>query len=483
MRVDTTAGSNATVTAEIDFFGIGPADWANLPRIARVVERAGPRALERFYAKVQQTPDVASFFQNPQRVQHAKSKQLDHWRTLFGRPIDAGYVHKAQTIGLVHARIGLEPRWYIGGYARVLEDMIVELIGSGVLPGAGRRARGPIGTLIKLALLDMTVALSSYFKAEEQNRLQVIERMQQALSALADGDFTHQLKGLPAEFAQIEQDFEHMRQRISEALADVAGSATGIDTGAGEIRQASDDLARRTEQQAARLEETAAGLERLTHGVHETAEDASRARGAADTTRREASDGGAVVRQAVEAMDDIQRSAQEIGKIVDVIDGIAFQTNLLALNAGVEAARAGEAGKGFAVVANEVRALAQRSADAASEIKTLIQGSSKEVDKGALLVRTSGETFAKIAAMVEEVATTVATIAETSQGQAAELNQINAAIRQMDSMTQQNAAMVEEATAAARSLASEAGHLNGLVSHFQTDGDSRGTQPAVRRAA
>ena len=474
-----------TVKAEIDFFGIGAADWANLPRIASVVERAGPKALDRFYTKISQTPEVAGFFTNPQLAQHAKAKQLEHWRYLFSHQADEGYVARAENIGAVHARIGLEPRWYIGGYARVLEDVISHLVGkSAINPFAGKRTSGAIATLVKLALLDMTVALSAYFKAEERTRTDVIDRLGTALSALADGDFTHNLTGMPPEFAQIEADFENMRERIREALSDVSGSARGIDAGADEIRQASDDLARRTEQQAARLEETAAGLERLTHGVHETAQDASKAHGAAESTRHEASNAGAVVRDAVAAMGDIQNSTHEIGKIVDMIAGIAFQTNLLALNAGVEAARAGESGKGFAVVATEVRALAQRSAQAANEIKTLIRASSAEVDRGAVLVRTSGETFATIASMVEEVASTVATIAQTSQGQSAELQQVNSAIRQMDSMTQQNAAMVEEATAAARSLASEAGRLTGLVSHFSTgEAGSEAPRSHARRAA
>lgn len=188
-------GSDAIVRASIDFFGIDQRDWSNLPRIARAVEQAGTGALDRFYAKIMQTPEVARFFSDPGRVQHAKSKQLDHWRYLFTHEVDATYIDKAETIGLVHARIGLEPRWYIGGYARVLEDMIGALLGSGVMPLSGRRARGPIGTLIKLALLDMTVALSAYFKAEEQNRTVVIERLGQALSALAEGDFTHPSRG------------------------------------------------------------------------------------------------------------------------------------------------------------------------------------------------------------------------------------------------------------------------------------------------
>ncbi len=180
------------------------------------------------------------------------------------------------------------------------------------------------------------------------------------------------LQGLPPAFSKVEQDFEFMRSRINEALAQVAETAESINTGSIEISQASDDLSSRTEQQAASLEQTAAAMDQLTGGVRETADGAAHVNRSVAEAHADATRGGAVVKEAVAAMDDIERSAQEIAKIINVIDGIAFQTNLLALNAGVEAARAGDAGKGFAVVANEVRALAQRSADAAKHIKELI---------------------------------------------------------------------------------------------------------------
>ena len=193
--------------------------------------------------------------------------------------------------------------------------------------------------------------------------------------------------------------------------------------------------------------------------------------------------GGDVVGEAVSAMQDIQHSAQEIGKIISVIDGIAFQTNLLALNAGVEAARAGDAGRGFAVVASEVRALAQRTADAAMDIKNLISASSNQVERGVHLVGQTGDAFALIVEQVGHVAGLASSIARMSQDQADNIGQVRETVREMDTMTQQNAAMVEEATAAARSLAGEANRLSSLVASFRLEGQQGAGQQSYRNAA
>jgi len=479
---------HATTTAsevndfDLDFFQLGEDDWPQLGRIMRAVERHAPAALDRFYARVGTRPETSKHFASPSAMGAAKGKQFDHWRHLFSNKPGPEYFARANTIGLVHARIGLEPRWYVGAYASIVAEVLSGLIGSsfGIALDGGRTARAA-STLVKMAMLDMTVALTSYFHAEEERRQQVIEQLGSVLARMAEGDFTAELGSLPREYARIEADFAHMRERITEVLAEVATVSESIRTGGAEIQDASDDLARRTESQAATLEETAASLDVLTAGISRGAEEAAGASSAVVQSRDEAIEGATIVVEAVAAMDDIQKSASQIGKIVDVIDGIAFQTNLLALNAGVEAARAGDAGKGFAVVATEVRALAQRSADAARDIKLLIGDSTEQVSRGAALVRRSGAAFDTIVARVHEVANLVGSISERASEQSNGLTQVNGAVHQMDLVTQQNAAMVEEATAASRSLAAEATRLAELVGSFKLQGSDRpapvATQP------
>ena len=449
------------------FFGIGEDDWKRQSRLSRAVSRFAPEALRRFYAKVSATPEVARMFGSKAMMDSAKARQAEHWHHIFGRKTDGKFRARSEQIGLVHARIGLEPRWYIGGYAMVLEDMIAGMIGKTGLNRlvSGNTARD-VASLVKLALLDMSIALSSYFKAEEETRNAAIDALAMTLERMARGDFATKVEGLPAAYRRLEADLDSMRAHVEASLSSVAKASGTIQGGSSEIRQASDDLARRTEQQAARLEETAAALSDVTGGARQTATGADMARDAIGDARKRAIEGGDVVSEAVQAMDDIQRSSEEIGQIIGVIDGIAFQTNLLALNAGVEAARAGDAGRGFAVVASEVRALAQRSADAAADIKRLIDTSGQQVARGVSLVGRSGEVFAGIAASVNGVSEQVARIAELSAEQSSNLENVNSAVRDMDIGTQQNAAMVEESNAAARSLANEAERLNTLVSGF-----------------
>ena len=247
----------------------------------------------------------------------------------------------------------------------------------------------------------------------------------------------------------------------------VVGSCQGIAGGTQEIRGASEDLSRRTEQQAASLEETVAALGHITDTIHRSAEGAQQAKlvvAAADENARNSAD---VVNQAVEAMAKIARSSAEISATISVIDEIAFQTNLLALNAGVEAARAGDAGRGFAVVASEVRALAQRSANAAREIKGLISTSSGQVELGVRLVNDAGESLKRIVAQAERINAIVVEIAGGVKEQAGALADVNTSVGRMDQFTQQNASMVEQATAATRGLASETERLSSLVGRFR----------------
>lgn len=288
-----------------------------------------------------------------------------------------------------------------------------------------------------------------------------------ALRRLAAGDLTPTItEQFQGELDQLRVDFNDATAKLREAMLKVAKNAEVIAAGAEEIRSASDDLSRRTEQQAASVEETAAALEEITTTVSDSSTRAQEAGKLVRDTKENAERSGQVVRNAVDAMGKIEASASEIANIIGVIDEIAFQTNLLALNAGVEAARAGDAGKGFAVVAQEVRELAQRSAKAAKEIKELISASNHHVKSGVSLVGETGEALQQIVSQVQKVDGNVEAIVEASREQATGLKEINTAVNSMDQGTQQNAAMVEEANAAAHSLASEADALFKLLSQF-----------------
>ncbi|MBO9544001.1 MAG: Tar ligand binding domain-containing protein [Caulobacter sp.] len=317
----------------------------------------------------------------------------------------------------------------------------------------------------------------------EQQQL-VVESFGVGLSHLAKGDLTYRVNdALPVEYEKLRADFNGAAGKLQDAMTVIVGNADGIRAGSREITNASDDMARRTEQQAASLEETAAALEEITSTVKRTAEGAKEARRVVGAAKSDAETGGQVVADAVEAMGEIEKSSAQIGNIIGVIDEIAFQTNLLALNAGVEAARAGEAGRGFAVVAQEVRALAQRSADAAKEIKALINASTEQVDAGVQLVGKTGEALQRIVAQVAQINGVVAEIAASAQEQATGLEQVNSAVGQMDQATQQNAAMVEESTAASHALSREADNLTQLMGQFSV-GQSNGcrSRPGARAA-
>lgn len=300
---------------------------------------------------------------------------------------------------------------------------------------------------------------------DAQNR--VVDELAIGLKELSAGNMEHRItQPFIEQYDGLRADFNTAATELHSVISQVVKAAESVNTGSSEISAASDDLASRTAQQAASLEETSAAMNQVASAVSGTARSAATASETVSVTHHEASEGGEIVRQAVTAMTNIEESAHKIAQIINVVDGIAFQTNLLALNAGVEAARAGDAGKGFAVVANEVRALAMRSAEAAKDIKELITMSNSQVERGVALVGKTGDMLERIVVKVAEINALVVEISGAAEAQANNLNQINGAVSSMDTMTQQNAAMVEESTAAARSLASEASQLSELVVHF-----------------
>ncbi|KNY35032.1 methyl-accepting chemotaxis protein [Agrobacterium sp. SUL3] len=295
-----------------------------------------------------------------------------------------------------------------------------------------------------------------------------VDSLAKGLAHLSDGDLNYRIDTpFVSRIDRLRDDFNNSVAKLNVALSTVGQNARAIDAGAGEIRQSADDLARRTEQQAASVEETAAALEEITTTVKDPARRAEEVGRLVDRARGNAEQSGIIVEDAVRAMEGIEKSSSEISNIIGVIDEIAFQTNLLALNAGVEAARAGEAGKGFAVVAQEVRELAQRSANAAKEIKTLINASTSQVQSGVDLVGNAGKALETIVREVQEINRHIDAIVTSSREQSTGLQEINTAINTIDQGTQQNAAMVEEQTAASHGLASEAAALNDLLAQFQ----------------
>ena len=309
-----------------------------------------------------------------------------------------------------------------------------------------------------------------------------IEQISQLLAALSRGDLTARMHGdYEGVFAQMRDDANATAGQLSGIVTRIKQSSHAISSAAGEIAAGNSDLSRRTEQQAANLEETAASMEELTSTVRQNAEHARQANQLAIGAASVASQGGEVVGQVVTTMSAIETSSRKIGEILSVIDGIAFQTNILALNAAVEAARAGEQGRGFAVVASEVRTLAQRSAAAAKEIKGLIDDSVGKVADGSALVHKAGATMAEIVASVQRVTDIMAEISAASQEQSAGIEQVNQTVVQMDETTQQNAALVEEATAAARAMEEQAGHLSEAVSVFRLEETALADTPAPAR--
>ncbi|QNH21445.1 methyl-accepting chemotaxis protein [Xanthomonas sp. GW] len=306
-----------------------------------------------------------------------------------------------------------------------------------------------------------------------------LDALSTMLQSIAAGDLTARMHGdFSGVFARMRDDANATSEQLASIVGGIQTAALSINAAASEIAAGNDDLSRRTEQQAASLEETAASMEELTSTVKQNAEHARQANQLAVGAAAVAAQGGDVVGQVVSTMSGIEASSKKIADIISVIDGIAFQTNILALNAAVEAARAGEQGRGFAVVASEVRTLAQRSAGAAKEIKSLIDDSVNQVSNGSVLVRQAGQTMTEIVSSVQRVTDIMGEISAASQEQYAGIEQVNQTVNQMDETTQQNAALVEEASAAARAMEEQAGQLSGAVAVFKIEAANDAVAPA-----
>ncbi len=524
MHGKTTDVSDGGLGDRLSFIQLDNERCESIRKIKSLIDRELPIALGIFYETIRTTPETRKFFKNEAHMTAAKSAQVSHWETISNAKFDARYVSNVRRVGQTHARIGLEPRWYIGGYAIVVEHLIRAVVNE-MWPSGYSLTRSKtkaadvglcLGSLVKAMMLDMDFSISVYAEAAEEARRKFeadteAERIRSeatkreaerkaeeeaigreraivsnsigaAVAKLAAKDLSFRLTDkLPDAYTELQRQFNVALEQFDETLQQVIAGSEKMTTGTAEISASADDLSRRTEQQAASLEETAAALEQITATVKKSSEGAAHARDAVVSAKNAAESSREIVRQAVDAMSNIEKSSTHIGQIIGVIDEIAFQTNLLALNAGVEAARAGDAGRGFAVVASEVRALAQRSAEAAKEIKTLISTSTAQVEQGARYVSESGKTLEQIISHVVGINQMIAEIANASEEQASGLQQINTAINSMDQTTQQNASMVEETTAACHALTEEMRLLSELMGQFKVNQNA--SVAALRQAS
>ncbi|WP_105417021.1 globin-coupled sensor protein [Neorhizobium sp. T25_27] len=491
----------ADLAERLEFIGLGQEQRRSLAEVRPVIKETVGGALDAFYRKVKGNPQTAKFFSNDGHIAHAKSRQAAHWEGIASGKYDDNYVEAVSAIGRTHARLGLEPRWYIGGYALVL-DGIIRAVVAREMSGFFQEKKAKVlsehlSSVVKAALLDMDYAISVYLEALGDERREVEVRQEKAkaeqdaalaaldgaLKSLSDGDLTSELwQELAPNFAKLRQNYNSSVAELDAAMREISTSVEQVRAEAGGISSAAENMARRTEQQASALEQTAAALEEITTISGQAAQRTREVQVIARESASETVRSGKVVEEAIAAMGDIEQSSQKMTQIIGAIDEIAFQTNLLALNAGVEAARAGEQGKGFAVVAQEVRELAQRSAAAAKEIKELIDQSSNDVHRGVELVNRTGQALVGIGDRVKSIDDHISSIARSAQEQASGIEEINSAIRSMDQITQQNAALMEETNASTRSLVGISGRLAALLGHFKTKAvrETRTERPRLR---
>ena len=443
---DANSQANPEIAARLQFMEMDAEALEHLRRLRPVVEREMKKALDRFYSKLRSTTETKHFFRDDGHVERAKGAQLGHWDAISAGQFGAKYYDDVRKVGVTHARIGLTPQWYVGGYALILDHLlksaVVETWPRGLMgPRGGAEAAGQaMGAMVRAVLLDMELAISIYLEALDERRAaaeaarnaaekatqEAVGAIGAGLSELASKRLTARIREqLPEAFAKLQADFDSAASQLQAAMQTVAGGADAITASGKEILVASDDLARRTEQQAANLEETAAALSGITLEVSKAAASAAEARKIVKGARGEAEQSSGVVNNAIAAMGRIEKSSGEIGKIIGVVDEIAFQTNILALNAAVE-----------------------------------------EVSAGVKLVAETGDSLVRIVSWVAQIEDTVAQIASYTQEQSAGLSQVNTAVAQIDHLTQQNAAMAEQATAASRSLATETDRLIAQIRQF-----------------
>ncbi|MEP4039057.1 globin-coupled sensor protein [Pseudophaeobacter sp.] len=460
-----------TVLEKFDLHGTAR---SHLVRAGKLVTPLLPKVLDHFYKIIAADPEMAAFFPNDSLLQKAKEGQQRHWELLLSGEFGADYFASAYRIGRIHPRIGLPFLFYLSGYAHAtsyIQELVLQKYGK--LPGSlgVRNLPSMLSALTRAFALDTHLVLDAHFAAEKEEQDTAFEYLTDGISRMAAKDLTQLIpapeqSNFPVRFNPVRESFNELMTTLRELMSTIQDSSSNLNYRAKEVAQAIGDLSSRTESQAATLEETAAAVEEISVSMRSSADATTETNRTVNETRSGAEQGSKVVGKAVQKMGEIEASSNKISQIITVIDDIAFQTNLLALNAGVEAARAGDSGRGFAVVASEVRGLAQRSAESANEIKSLISESSEHVEHGVTLVSETGKALNRMVGDIRRTAELTVAVSNSAQEQATGLNEINIGVTQLDAVTQQNAAMVEQTTAAAVSMQRDVNDLSELVGSF-----------------
>lgn len=465
--------NDKVMDARLQFFELDEKQQNALRAARPILERSIGPALDRFYARARLTPETARFFRDEAHIASAHAAQTRHWMHIVDGDFSADYVKSVRRIGEVHARIGLEPRWYIGGYSLILEELIRSVARETPawrrMLGLGPNRTEMTVALTKAALIDMEMSISIYFEEAAVERNNAITKLDDALERLAKGDLAQDVVGLPVAFASLERSYNQTLANLRTIIGSVVEASSTIQRESRDIATASEDLARRMESNAAALEETAVTMVQIEDRVRTTAADAQETLTIADEALAAMELGKEGANGAMLTMQAVHENARGIDTVIEGVDKIAFQTRVLAMNAAVEAGRAGEAGRGFAVVADLVRALAMRAEDEAQKAREGLSATQSDIAIAVEAVGQINGALQGVATKFERVHSLIAQMSADNAAQSNAISEINMAVNSMDTATQQNAVMIERTSSSAHTLHNDAERLAAHAGQFQVN--------------
>ncbi len=494
MSTERATGSQAgSLRDRLRFAGLDEAQCDLLRQNRHVLSQPLKSALRDLFQRLQTSPDAARVFTSERQYDRLHDLLSSHWDVLTDARFDALYAERVKVLSDSESRMGLDPRWHVAGHAVVLEHLLTaaigEATGSGLLPSSRRRQREVtdlVGALVRLVMVDVEIAVSLRFNElrlkhhrdlaaqREHDRAEFESIFRPVVESLAAGDLTTRTPSdVPEAYADLAGRMNDALEQLQTAFLSSEEKLAFAREATGRMAETALSYAGRAQDQSGALDETSRALHELTSSVRESVGQTKRAEATVAATRTSVEASGQVVGQAISAMADIEASAEQIGHIIGAIDEIAFQTNLLALNAGIEAARAGDSGRGFAVVAQEVRALAQRSADAAREIKTLVATTKNQVEAGVDMVAKTQGAIADIVLQVGDISGTVSDIAARTDRQASELAGIAGTVAGLGADIGNNAAIARQSSEGTDDLHKVILELGATIREFHIERQTR----------